>query len=56
MNASVEYKTFYQETVLTNYKRVLDELEHLVVMRLFELTKMSSSGMGLCPSLVPFLA
>ena len=39
---------FYQETVLTNYERALDELERLVVMRLFELAKMSASGTGLC--------
>lgn len=44
---SAEYKVFYQENVLTNYERALDELERLVVMRLFELTKMSSSGTGL---------
>jgi hypothetical protein len=44
---SPEYKVFYQENVLTNYERALDELEQLVVMRLFELTKMSSSGTGL---------
>jgi hypothetical protein len=44
--ASPEYKAFFQETVLTNYERALDDLERLVVMRLFELAKMSSSGTG----------
>ena len=27
-----EYKTFYQENVLTDYSKALDELEQLVVM------------------------
>ncbi|KIL53806.1 hypothetical protein M378DRAFT_43826, partial [Amanita muscaria Koide BX008] len=44
--ATPDYKKFYQETVLTKYQRALDELERLVVMRLFELVKMSSSGTG----------
>ena len=44
--ASPEYKAFFQENVLTSYERALDELERLVVMRLFELAKMSSSGTG----------
>ena len=44
--ASPEYESFYQENVLTNYERSLDELERLVVMRLFELVKMSASGTG----------
>lgn len=41
-----EYKTFYQENIITNYSKALDELERLVVMRLFELAKMSTSGTG----------
>jgi hypothetical protein len=45
--ASPEYQSFYQQNVQTNYERALDELERLVVMRLFELTKMSSSGTGM---------
>jgi hypothetical protein len=45
--ASPDYKTFYQENVLTNYEWALDDLEWLVVMQLFELTKMSSLGTGL---------
>lgn len=45
-NISPEYQMFYQQNVQTNYERALDELERLVVMRLFELTKMSTSGTG----------
>jgi hypothetical protein len=45
--ASPEYKLFYQENVLTNYEWALDELERLVVMQLFELAKMSTSGTGM---------
>ncbi|KAM6494952.1 hypothetical protein JOM56_009575 [Amanita muscaria] len=41
-----EYKEFYQQNVLTQYSWALDELERLVVMRLFELAKMSLSGTG----------
>ena len=44
--SSPEYQEFYQEHVLTNYSKAVDNLERLVVMRLFELTKMSSSGTG----------
>ncbi|KAF8224589.1 hypothetical protein L208DRAFT_1193180, partial [Tricholoma matsutake] len=44
--ASPEYQSFYQQTVQMSYERVLDELECLVVMQLFELTKMSTSGTG----------
>ena len=45
--ASAEYQTYHQANVQTNYKRALDELERLVVMRLFELMKMSTSGTGI---------
>ena len=45
--ASPEYKAFFQENVLTNYERALDDLERLVVMRLFELAKISSLGTGM---------
>ena len=45
--ASLEYKTFHEENVLTNYEQALDELEWLVVMRLFKLAKMSASGTGM---------
>ena len=41
-----EYKIFHQQTILTSYTTALDELERLVVMRLFELVKMSASGIG----------
>jgi hypothetical protein len=44
--AAPEYKTFFQENILTSYERALDELERLVVMRLFELAKMGTSGTG----------
>jgi hypothetical protein len=43
-----EYQEFYQQSVCTKYSSALDELERLVVMRLFELAKMSSSGIGTC--------
>jgi hypothetical protein len=46
-SASPEYQSFYQQTVQTNYERALDELKRLVVMRLFALTKMSTSGTGM---------
>ncbi|KAF8329666.1 hypothetical protein F5887DRAFT_896614 [Amanita rubescens] len=32
-----EYKEYYQENVITQYQNAVDELERLVVMRLFEL-------------------
>jgi len=44
--ATQDYKDFYQENVLTNYSKALDELERLVVMHLFELAKLSTSGTG----------
>lgn len=42
-----EYLEFYQQTIRTSYSKALDELERLVVMRLFELAKMSTSGIGM---------
>jgi hypothetical protein len=45
--ASVEYQTYHQANVQTNYERALDELEQLVVMRLFKLMKISTSGTGM---------
>lgn len=45
--ASPEYQSFFQANVQTNYERALDELEQLVVMRLFELAKLSYSGTGI---------
>ena len=44
--ASPEYKTFFQENVLTSYEQALNDLERLVVMHLFELAKMGTSGTG----------
>ncbi|KAF8221449.1 hypothetical protein L208DRAFT_1426627 [Tricholoma matsutake] len=44
--ASAEYQTYHQANVQTNYERAHDELERLVVMQLFELMKMSTSGTG----------
>ncbi|KAG1885348.1 uncharacterized protein F5891DRAFT_1201804 [Suillus fuscotomentosus] len=41
-----EYKRFKEEATLGKYHTALDELEHLVVMRLFELSKLSLSGTG----------
>lgn len=38
-----EYVEYYQNNVLTDYQKAVDELEQLVVMWLFELTKMSVS-------------
>ncbi|KAF8344671.1 hypothetical protein F5887DRAFT_918042 [Amanita rubescens] len=42
-----DYQTYYEENVVTEYQRAVDELERLVVMRLFELTKMGASGTGI---------
>lgn len=41
-----QYQEFHQQNVLTSYSKAIDDLECLVVMRLFELEKMSSSGTG----------
>ncbi|KAG0698743.1 hypothetical protein DFH29DRAFT_983794 [Suillus ampliporus] len=41
-----EYVQFKEEASLGKYHAVLNELEHLVVMRLFELLKLSLSGTG----------
>ncbi|KAJ8584888.1 hypothetical protein M405DRAFT_853850 [Rhizopogon salebrosus TDB-379] len=43
---SENYNLFQQEAGLLRYRAVLDELERLVVMRLFELSKLSLSGTG----------
>ncbi|KAF8229800.1 hypothetical protein L208DRAFT_1284998 [Tricholoma matsutake] len=45
--ASPEYQSFYQQTVQRSYEHALDKLECLVVMQLFELMKMSTSGTGM---------
>ncbi|KAG1720448.1 hypothetical protein EDB19DRAFT_1898470 [Suillus lakei] len=41
-----EYNCFKEEATLGKYCAALDKLEHLVVMRLFELSKLSLSGTG----------
>ncbi|KAG2112534.1 uncharacterized protein F5147DRAFT_744450 [Suillus discolor] len=41
-----EYQHFKEEASLGKYRTALDELERLVVMRLFELSKLSLSGTG----------
>jgi hypothetical protein len=43
---SDEYKDVKKKIVEREYRRTLDELERLVVQRLFELTKMNLSGTG----------
>jgi hypothetical protein len=46
--ASEEYRTAKQKVAERNYRRALDELERLVVQRLFELSKLNVSGTGMC--------
>ncbi|KAG2744797.1 hypothetical protein P692DRAFT_201882787, partial [Suillus brevipes Sb2] len=41
-----EYRRFKEEASMGKYRTALDELERLVVMRLFELSKLSLSGTG----------
>ncbi|KAF8430438.1 hypothetical protein L210DRAFT_3418084, partial [Boletus edulis BED1] len=41
-----EYNLYKEEAWLSQYRKALGELEHLVVMRLFELTKASLTGTG----------
>ncbi|KAG1864584.1 hypothetical protein C8R48DRAFT_747867 [Suillus tomentosus] len=43
---SDHYNHFREEASLLNYRTALDELEWLVIMRLFELSKLSLSGTG----------
>jgi hypothetical protein len=42
-----EYCKYKEETVLVDYREALDELERLVVQRLFELAKLGMSGTGI---------
>ena len=42
-----EYKCFIDESVKTNYREALTTLERLVVMCLFELSKLSMLGIGM---------
>jgi len=44
-----EYMEFKEEATLGKYRTALNELERLVVMRLFELAKLSMSGTGKLP-------
>ena len=41
-----EYNCYKEEAMFGNYREALGELERLVVMRLFELSKLSMSGTG----------
>ena len=41
-----EYNRYKEEAMFGKYREVLGELERLVVMRLFELSKLSMSGTG----------
>ena len=41
-----EYNCYKEEAMLGKYHKALGELEHLVVMRLFELSKLAMSGTG----------
>ena len=45
---SDEYRVAKQKVAERNYRRALDELERLVVQRLFELSKLNISGTGMC--------
>jgi len=42
-----EYHKYQQKTVLVDYREALDELERLVVQRLFKLAKLGMSGTGI---------
>jgi len=41
-----EYNRWKEEANLMKYRAAIDELEHLVVMRLFELSKLGMLGTG----------
>lgn len=41
-----DYNKYREEAALVDYRTALDELERLVVQRLFELSKLSMSGTG----------
>jgi hypothetical protein len=45
--SSPEYQEIKKEVSYRVYRRALDELEWLVVQRLFELTKLNMSGTGM---------
>ncbi|KAF8330271.1 hypothetical protein F5887DRAFT_1064156 [Amanita rubescens] len=44
--SSADYKRYYAENVETEYQKTLDELERLVVMRVFEFNKVNEPGLG----------
>ena len=50
-----EYRKYQQETVLVDYREALDELERLVVQRLFELAKLGMSRTGISIMLWPYV-
>lgn len=41
-----DYNRWKEESRIVKYRAAIDELEHLVVMRLFELAKLGLSGTG----------
>jgi hypothetical protein len=43
---SAEYKKYYKENIETSFRKTVDELERLVVMRISELTKMKDPEIG----------
>lgn len=43
-----EYLHIIQESRLHDYQAAVDRLEYLVVQRMFELTKLGMSGVGMC--------
>jgi hypothetical protein len=45
---SADYLWYKQEVYLQDYRVALDELERLVVQRLFELSKVNMTGTGTC--------
>ena len=49
-----EYHQFKEEAMLLKYRVALNELERLVVMRLFELSKLRLSGTGTSPMCTPW--
>lgn len=54
---SAEYKQYYKENVETTFRKSIDELERLVVMRISEVGKLNEPGLGACDSnpLLPYL-
>jgi hypothetical protein len=51
MPDSKEYKDGLTLTTQRKYREALTEVERLVVQRLFELTKLGMSGLGMCSEL-----